>query len=448
LKLIDHVVCPLCQSDLQVSGATISCSQCDYQSFFINDIPWLFENPKTVAIDWTNRFNAHLQNLQNRYSTCQASLNDRSLMKLTRQRLQSLTEALQFQIKAINDLLQPLGVRSQPSSAVNDLTNSVLSAKQQAQTYGNNVFRDWAWSSQENKVHADLVGRSLTVRPDLNMAVLGSGAGRLTADLHNLWKCKKTVAVDINPLLTFISQKMTNGDSLDLIEFPASPLDSDHISVQQTLRAETKTEGIDHLFADAAAPPLADQSMDLVVTPWFLDILPQDADYVIREINRILKERGHWIYFGPYFFDSAKETLAYSKEELLHLVQKDGFEIKNQDTCEIPYLQSPSSCQKRFETVLCFSARKIQDVDVFVEEVFRPPWLMDPSLAIPQNQDYARYAFINQLHLDILNSIDGQTSLNDLALRIHKQYRLPVDEALGSMRTFFATQIERGLFKY
>jgi ubiquinone/menaquinone biosynthesis C-methylase UbiE len=446
---IEILYCPECYSDLKQEGEKWSCSGCQFKSENINGIPWLIKNPQSTRIDWVNRFNSHMQRLYDQAVDSKHFAGQKDLMKLTKERLTQMGEAYVFQYQTLEKLLKPLGVQSHDNPAINDLTHSVLPAKQQAETYWDNLFRDWSWETDENKKHSDLVKNIFQPSEGATVAVLGSGSSRLAFDLHSAWNGVTTLAIDFNPLLFLAAKEMVEGKEIELFEFPLSPRDKSQHMIKQTLKAPSpnNTEDFYFLFADGTRPPLKDNSLDVVVTPWFLDILPQDADLVIREINRVLKPGGRWIYFGSYYFNSANPRLAYSKEELLHLISKDGFQVNKTEEMEVPYMQSPSSCQKRIENVLVFEAEKTKEVECFEFDDFRPPWIQDPDKAIPNQEAFASQAFINQLHFQVLTQVDGEKNLNDIAEFISTTYKLPKEEALESVRSFFIRLIEKGLFK-
>ena len=87
----------------------------------------------------------------------------------------------------------------------------------------------------------------------------------------------------------------------------------------------------------------------------------------------------------------------------MELVETAGFSIESLSHEEIPYLHSPYSSQKRFERVLCFSARKVREVDQPEKAFsFRAEWLLDCSLPVPKtdkvDHEVTVHDVLNQLH--------------------------------------------------
>ena len=99
-------------------------------------------------------------------------------------------------------------------------------------------------------------------------------------------------------------------------------------------------------------------SFDTVITPWFLDVIPQTIVEYLKRINAVLKKEGHWIYFGPSSFHKNSIEQQYSGKEIKAIALAQGFEVVKEFYTEVPYLQSPNSGQQRFENVLYLSCRK------------------------------------------------------------------------------------------
>jgi Methyltransferase domain len=53
------------------------------------------------------------------------------------------------------------------------------------------------------------------------------------------------------------------------------------------------------VLADGLDPPFADASFDTVLTPWFIDQVPDDVRLLTGAIHRVLKPSGCWVNHGP-----------------------------------------------------------------------------------------------------------------------------------------------------
>ena len=104
-----------------------------------------------------------------------------------------------------------------------------LPVDQGLNTYYANIHRDWAWGDEENEASLKQVRAVLHDHAELgNVLVLGAGAGRLAYDVHTNIDCSSTVALDFNPLLLLVAQAVTEGEQLNLYEFPIAPLALEH----------------------------------------------------------------------------------------------------------------------------------------------------------------------------------------------------------------------------
>lgn len=440
--------CPACMGNLQFQIENLECQACDYSSFLIDEIPWVFKDPESTKRTWTNRLSAHMFQLSEKAIMAEREAQDRARMKLSRERLQAMALSWRAQIDHLQSLLNPIGANAAAGAFPEQLVNSVLPEKQQAQTYQDNIFRDWAWESDENVAHKEFVASLHTPSGSDKVAVLGAGGSRLAYDLHKQWQPELMLAIEFNPLLLLAAKRIIRGDLVPLCEYPMSPRSKDCLAIEHTLQCKDPmaSDSFQFLFADASAPPLKEKSFDVVITPWFLDILPQDAETVVQQINRILKPGGQWLYFGSYYFNSVNQALSYSKEELLHLGGRNGFQVGQQEEREVPYLQSPSSCQKRTEWVLGFAAEKVKDVKPQKDQVFRPDWIDDTSLPIPPRDQFTTLKLVNKLHFEVLSSVNGQISINDLSQLVSQKYKLPQGEALEAVQSFFIKLQEKSLF--
>ena len=73
------------------------------------------------------------------------------------------------------------------------------------------------------------------------------------------------------------------------------------------------------------APRVGPILLDVVVTPWFVDIVHQDLKVTANHINQLLKPGGLWINYGSLAFFHADETKCYAREEVPEVIKLEGF---------------------------------------------------------------------------------------------------------------------------
>jgi hypothetical protein len=138
-------------------------------------------------------------------------------------------------------------------------------------SYSQNIFRDWRWSEDENKaILGCLEGCLEKLQGVENILVLGSGAGRLGIDIHKRLTRATVHLLDSNPLLSFIAKAMAQGTPVELTEFPRAPVGE--LAISHTLQPSPTKGGV-VTCADALNPPILAESVDLLVTPWLIDVI-------------------------------------------------------------------------------------------------------------------------------------------------------------------------------
>lgn len=440
--------CPLCNAHLTFERETIHCSECEYKTFYVGEIPWIFSEPLETLAEWQNRFTAYLQNISAEVTAIEVSLKDSAILESSRQRLRRLKKAKQKQSQLMRDLLKPLELSFETNRDLFKALKTTLPMSQRLMSYDSNVFRDWVWGEQENDIAVQLIKEVLPEQVDFSeLVVIGAGACRLPYDLHQQLHLESTLAIDINPFLFLLAKKLIDGKDFSLMEFPLAPKSATDLVIESQFKAPAeKKQGFQFAFSDALNLSLKDGSCQVLLTPWIIDIIPQDIDIFFRQLNRVLKMGGHWLNFGSFAFLHRDPAICYSKEEVFETLEKAGFETQRQVEKEIPYLQSPYSCQKRFENVLAFSAKKVREVEEYEALTYLPEWITDSSQEIPEMDAFKSYLFINQIQFEVLRAVDGNVSIDAIAEQIMKKYRMKREQAVEAVRSFFTKIYEENLF--
>jgi hypothetical protein len=432
------IQCPSCRGNLARDSKKLVCSSCQSTHPLIGSVPWVHRLSQASLWQWRNALGAELERLSLANERIKVAL--RASTGATKLRLTKLAQAHVEQARYLEALLEPLEkVASAQHPGLADAMATRLPLSQTLSIYAQNIFRDWSWDNGENEASLNCVQKVMHHDPQ-NLLVLGSGASRLAWDLHQSKNSlKTTLALDHNPLLTLAAAKITAGRNLKLWEFPRAPRDVVNSAVLRQCSAPTKTrEGLHFLLADGLAAPVRAGVFDTVLTPWFMDIVPQAPHDLIASINCLLPQGGVWINTGTCVFESPDEAKRLMPEEIREMLATLGFEMMHEDFTVVPYLQSPASSHGRIERIWSFSAKKVQDVKAPAAWVPAPAWLKDPTLTMPISSWMQHMRQQWSIWAELASMADGQRSIAEIARIFGSKYGLSDADALGSTVGFFA----------
>ncbi|MGI9237157.1 MAG: methyltransferase domain-containing protein [Woeseiaceae bacterium] len=447
LALHDFFACPACRStDISYSErrSALVCEQCNigfpvFRSGNVQ-VPWLFDEPTTARLEWKARYHGflHENSLElERLRKARGAPNDN---EVRRDRIARLLQAREQHRRQVSDILSPLELDGMdwPADGAN-LLHGKLPRSQGLSSYVDNVFRDWAWDNGENEALLAAVESVLGANPGANLGsvlTLGAGACRLPYDLHRRYAPTRSVVVDLNPLLLLIGREVICGGTVPLYEFPIAPLDASSFAVPQELSAPVPLDGENFHFviADATKPPIAAGSFDTVITPWLIDIIPQDLRTFIPQVNHCLKDGGIWVNTGSLAFFHNDETWRYSEEEVVDLLEQNGFLVLAAERTSVPYMRSPHSAHGRRETIFSFSARKLKDVSVPSPREYLPDWILDTAMAVPASTEAAISSSHHLLKAQVLAEIDGKRTIRQISRSLARQYGLGKQETVNAVQ--------------
>lgn len=356
-----------------------------------------------------------------------------------RRRISALLQAREQHRKQISDILAPLQLNGidWPADATN-LLHGKLPKSQGLSSYISNVFRDWAWNTDENEAMLAAVERvmgAIPGTPSGSVLTLGAGSCRLPYDIHQRYSPDLSVVLDFNPLLLQIASQVIQGNTVSLCEFPLAPLNAESFAVLQECSAPTPLVNNDFYFVlgDALNPPFAAGRFDTIVTPWLIDIIPQDLRTFIPRVNRCLAKDGVWVNTGSLAFFHKNESWRYSQEEVLELLEQNGFEVLAAERQVVPYLRSPHSAYGRTENIFSFAARKRQSVDVPKPCPYLPDWVLDTSLPVPSSTEAAVGSSNHLLKAQVLATINGKRTIKQIGRILARQYGLGKRETIHAV---------------
>ena len=438
--LNELLACPRCdKTPLDENDGAYRCKACKTDFPCIGGIPWMFAEPQASLGEWRGRLQFALQSLSQEAASLDAELKNKDLRPLTRRRVERYRKATDSHRRSLQKLLRPVDVQSLQGNYESYLAlRTRLPSDQGLNTYYNNVHRDWSWGDEENRASLKQLQSVLHENAELGrVLVLGAGAGRLAYDLHMQLDCAATVAMDFNPLLLLIAKAMVNGETMKMYEFPIAPRSLEDDAVMRTLSApEVVRDGFALVLGDALRAPFAPESFDTVVTPWLIDIIPEDLPVLAARINSLLKPGGRWVNFGSLAFATPARARRYSPEETKAIIAESGFSDPYVSEASIPYMCSPASRHGRRERVFSFSAYKERSADAPPRHRALPDWIVTGKEPVPLTQAFRSQAMTTQIYSFMMSLIDGKRSIRDMAAVLEKQQLMTRAEAEPAIRSF------------
>jgi SAM-dependent methyltransferase len=397
----------------------------------------LFAEPSAALAEWRNRLGRTLRQVEADAAKSASAVKRPGLNALTRQRLERLATAQTHHVAELVELMAPLEIERTAPLATQLALRTRINPAQGLTTYYSNLHRDWCWGDAENDASFELVAAALPPLSGKRLLILGSGGGRLAYDLHTRLTPAVTVALDLNPLLTFAAQRIAHGARLTLHEFPLAPCGLDDVAIERHLCAPAPVgAGFHCLLADALRAPFASEAYDAIVTPWFVDIVDEDLNVLARRINRLLRNDGTWVVFGSLRFASPDPAACYALEEVVELVRDAGFAPGSATDVEIPYMCSPASRHARRERVVTLAAAKVKRIAAPDRHVALPDWLVQSNKPVPLLEAFRLQSATTQIYAFIMSMIDGRRTLKEMAELMEQRRLMPRADAEYALRDF------------
>lgn len=449
-SLANLICCPQCGTpgNQGFDAHQLQCNQCQTRFFSVGKIPCLFPSGEHQLLIWQHQAAVLKHMAEQALESIRQSLARFDISDKTRDRLAELYKANLVNLDSITHLLQQKGIPAVPNEGLAQAQLGDLSE------YFDLVFRDWAWDSpnqpnEENKSALERVNhflKELQPRP-LRVLVLGAGAGRLSWDLHQVLAPEFTLSLDSNPLLLALQDELINNhQSLEFGEFKLFPQFDRPISALRTLTPPDKTDKDNSwvaMGANAWQLPLVAASVDLVITPWFIDVVGGDLRDLIGIINRVLVPGGHWINTGPLLFTRHLPLqLKYTIEEIKELLALSGFDVQGETIDVVKHIASPLEARGREEQVWTFLAQKNAQNTATIPGVLAD-WLVMHHLPIPP-LTYAGQEPTPLIDV-VLKLADGNNSVNDICqlLQPHIPEGLAVKEVVIAVLGQILTEAEQ-----
>jgi N2227-like protein len=435
------LVCPVCRTPLVSASEPARCERCELVYPSVSGIPCLMAEPTGFVQAALNRVASHVAVTSERAQGMLLEAQGADVSEKTRQRLQRLANGLLAEAQCLEALCQPLrdtaSAYPAPLSALTTLLENPVSAV----PYTEHVFRDWVWGEAENLRTLALVEKYL-VEPTPTLAVFGAGTARLALDLSKHPLVDEVLAIDKNPLPFLVTSRLLSGSIVELVEFPLVPLAIEHVAIPRRIEPwAVAASGLKLIFADALSTPFADDSLDAVVTPWFIDDVQADLSEIATEVNRVLRPGGSWLNVGPLYY-SGSASHAYSLEETLDIVRDHGFELTGQEAHSLAYFDSPVSGTCRIDRTYVFAARKVAKATRTHVQRSVVPWLEDATLPIPHSDALAAAIQRSVMTAGIGSLVDGTRTMTDIACALSESWGAPPNALLPLIRACLSSNTQ------
>jgi hypothetical protein len=331
---------------------------------------------------WQHQLALNNQQGQAGIQAMAALVERQDLLPGTRQRIEESIAIARESLASIESLLAEVGITPVERAEFTDLNLGPISE------YYHHILQDWAWDDGVIQQRAAAILSLFKPEKSGNVLALGAGAGRLSWELHQHWNAEMTIACDINPLLLATGHKLiVKQEGFDFYELNSFPQIGKARSARYRLpppAAQTDRAGSWHaLAADVWRMPIKPNSMDLLLTAWFIDVHGGDNRDLIGLIHRWLKPGGRWINSGPLLYPkNTPIECKYEREELLALMAIAGFSCEQERLDQQHHLMSPINVRQQTEQVWTFCAQKTQ---ASAPAAGHPPaWLLFHDLPVPR----------------------------------------------------------------
>lgn len=446
--LVSQFVSPIAHGQLREADGQWICEKTGAKFPLIEGIPWLTPDPQRALADWQNRSESLIAHFKDQIGFLKEEMGA-GVTELTKQRLKKHRTLLIQHLEFLKDLLSPLKLKGKLNAPQATAFGYRLPANQGLLGYFQNLIRDWSLSTGENEAQLNVLLKA--IGPDTKLgrlAVLGSGGSRLAYDVHQAGLADQTFAIDINPVLFLTTQRILSGRTVSLVEFPVAPKSLHATTEARDCKVPAPLNpGFSQIFADCYHLPFADRSVDTVLTPWLIDILPRPLEIIVGEINRVLKPGGLWLNTGSLNLQLRDLSKCYSVEETRELIDTLGFKVEVLSQDDIPYLRSDLSGHGRTETVTTFKAVKRADVKQAADIDTRPDWVRDTAAPVPATQIVQASRVVFDVQAYVLAQVDGTKSIDTIALLVSQRYGLPEENAREAVSNFFIRNYEDALFQ-
>lgn len=415
-KLYDLLCCPDTGEELELKEGELYSKERSYPIF--NEVPWLYKNPEFYFLEWGTKIESYIKEEETYIYHLQKQINEQE-NKLTRKRIAAQHEARSNNLKVLSKRLDFFRGHQQIA---------IAASTQQIHSYFQNIFRDWSWETQENQIYFDFVQKEIT-NETKNVLILGAGAARISHDLASENTNINFYSIDHNPFLLLTAQSLFNGEENKMYDYTPYPKNLSETAQKHKIKI-AKHEADNHLFILGRFPelPFKESSFDLIIAPWFFDILDTPFVESIHYTTKYLNDTGKLLIYGPQNVHKNELENQLCFEEIEEGL-KEIFEQTHVESKTIEYLHNPITSQNRIEGVMFATCTKARTA---AKELMSPT---APS-TIYFTPTFEHHKNVNQTFFHIFKHIEDNMEIADLAKKLETEFGFKEDEALYYAQTF------------
>lgn len=449
LKLLSMFKSPETATPLTYSSTSRQLIDGEGRSFpVLNGVPFLMPLTAINHQEWLSRFSALFAQAKMELDQLQSAISDpaanseagptKTQLRLqkrfaaTRDNLQLYWQILQdfTAHKGIGETKAEEGKFADPVAAYSLL----LSSRQNLLSYGDNLFRDWAWGEKEIEESVCASASHLEAMQHGKALFLGVGAGRYCLELHRRLGFSTAILTDINPIFLLILSRLLQGETLDVWELPFAPRLPEHHAIAHRLATSFRLEeNLMLAFADSRALPFVEQSFDVIVAPWFVDIQPEPPETFLAKMNHLLVAGGILHITGSLAFHFSDPQLNLTVSELIAAAEKCGFTLQTQSSKEQDYLRSPYAAGYRVELIHYLSF--VKDAEASPRALESPPlWINQIDLIVPLESYFAAFAQKHSVLAETIKQINGKLSIRSIARFLARRFKMSESDAIESLQ--------------
>jgi hypothetical protein len=141
-------------------------------------------------------------------------------------------------------------------------------------------------------------------------------------------------------------------------------------------------------------------------------------------------------------FSAPAKASSFTEPEAKEALKLMGFEVVTWGQSKTNYLNSPLEPQARSEKLHCWKSKKIKGVPKPPGYSYVPSWMTDRNEAIPANEHWQQNAQFDILSSQIILSVNGENTLNDIVQLVSENLKVSTDEAENFVITVFSRLFE------
>jgi SAM-dependent methyltransferase len=346
--------------------------------------------------------------------------------------------------------------------SVDALLNFILSKSFISSQYFsdfNYLRRDWCGENDDEiKLITDyLIEYIPKDETDKPILFLGAGLARIPCNLANIFSNIYAVDNSVTMANLFFKVKSQDIDFYEIVYKNAASA-SDMVSrltASSQFIPKEQMKKIKYIVSDGNHLPFPDNFFSNIVSVYFSDVTPFPE--LLRELNRVLINKGNFIHLGPLEYHFRDRSSMYSYDELKDVLKKNNYSIEKETSIELPHCLSHNEKSKKLYTNWVFLAKKrevsqtIENnsifkllVDIKFEQKIQlssKDCIVLTEAIMPNGERFEGAEAI----LDFLRLVDGKRNFSEIISHLESEYGAISDLDRSKFITILNTLLSKSL---